>query len=67
MRKPEASAGNAADGGSYARLVAITAIAPLSWSTYSVMSKPLTGRASPIVWTYLTIATGSLLVLPLLP
>jgi drug/metabolite transporter (DMT)-like permease len=56
-----------ADGGSYAVLVAITALAPLSWSIYSVVSKPMAGRVSPIVWTYLATCLGTLQVLPLLP
>jgi drug/metabolite transporter (DMT)-like permease len=49
----------------YARLVAITAVAPLSWSVYSVISKPLAGRVSPIVWTYLATFVGGLMVAPL--
>jgi len=51
----------------YAWLVAVTALAPLCWSIYSVLSKPLAGRVSPIVWTYLVTTVGGLLVLPLLP
>lgn len=51
----------------YPALVAITALAPLAWSLYTVLAKPLVGRASPLVWTYLVIATGGVLVLPLLP
>lgn len=54
-------------GGAYPLLVLVTAGAPLSWSVFSVLSKPLSGRASPLVWTYLVIAVGGLLVLPLLP
>jgi len=54
-------------GGGYALLIAITALAPLCWSVYSVLSKPMTGKISPIVWTYLSITLGGLLVLPLLP
>ncbi len=54
-------------GESYALLIAVTALAPLAWSIYSVISKPLAGRVSPIVWTYLSIGIGSLYVLPWLP
>ncbi|MDX1389527.1 MAG: EamA family transporter [Acidobacteriota bacterium] len=56
-----------AGGESYALLIAITALAPLSWSIYSVLSKPLAGRVSPVVWTYLSITLGSLYVIPWLP
>jgi drug/metabolite transporter (DMT)-like permease len=54
-------------GTAYPLLVLVTAGAPLSWAVFSVLSKPLAGRASPLVWTYLVIATGGVLVLPLLP
>jgi O-acetylserine/cysteine efflux transporter len=50
----------------YPLLVAITAGAPLCWSVYSVLSKPLAGRASPLVWTYLVLAVGGVMVVPLL-
>jgi drug/metabolite transporter (DMT)-like permease len=50
----------------YPLLVAITALAPLSWSLFSIISKPLAGRVSPIVWTYLATSVGSLAVLPFL-
>jgi drug/metabolite transporter (DMT)-like permease len=56
------------EGGSpYPLLIALTALAPLSWSIYSVLSKPLAGRVSPILWTYLATTAGGLMVLPLLP
>jgi len=51
----------------YPLLVAIVAIAPLCWSIYSVVSKPLTREVSPLVWTYTGTAIGSLMVVPLLP
>ncbi|UCF66982.1 MAG: DMT family transporter [Acidobacteriota bacterium] len=53
--------------GLYPLLIAITAGAPLSWSIYTVLSKPLVRRVSPLVWTYLTTGVGGLLILPLLP
>jgi len=57
----------ASGGSAYPLLVAITALAPLSWSIYSVASKPMTGRVSPVVWTYLATSLGTVLVLPFLP
>ena len=51
----------------YPVLIAITALAPLSWSIYSVVSKPITGRVSPIVWTYLATMIGAAMTLPMLP
>jgi drug/metabolite transporter (DMT)-like permease len=54
-------------GSDYRWLVAITALAPLSWSAYSVISKPLAGRISPLVWTYLATCCGALMLVPLLP
>jgi drug/metabolite transporter (DMT)-like permease len=54
-------------GTDYRWLVAITALAPLSWSIYSVVSKPLAGRISPLVWTYLVTFVGGLMIVPLLP
>lgn len=44
----------------YGLLLAVTALAPLSWSCFSILSKPVAGAASPLVWTYLTISVGSL-------
>jgi drug/metabolite transporter (DMT)-like permease len=54
-------------GEDYPLLIGITALAPLCWSIYSVVSKPMAGRVSPIVWTYMATSVGSLLMLPLLP
>lgn len=53
-------------GAAYPLLIAVTALAPLSWSLFSVASKPVVGR-SPLVWTYLAIIVGTLLVTPFLP
>ena len=47
-----------AGGTPYPLLLAITAVAPLSWSLYSVLGKPASS-ASPILWTYLTIVVGT--------
>lgn len=51
----------------YAWLIGLTALAPLAWSSYSVISKPIMRRHSPIVWSYLATTIGSLTLLPLLP
>jgi len=51
----------------YPLLIAITALAPLSWSIYSVVSKPMTGRVSPVVWTYLATTLGAAMTIPMLP
>jgi drug/metabolite transporter (DMT)-like permease len=57
---PRAAAG-------YGAVLGVTALAPLSWSLYSIVSKPVTESASPLVWTYLTIAAGGLPLMALLP
>ena len=59
------TADRAGTEGSYSWAVAIAAGAPLSWATFSVISKPMAGRVSPLLWTYLSIALGGLMVLPL--
>lgn len=51
----------------YPLVVAITALAPLCWSLYSVLSKPLAGRENPLLWTYLAIVLGTVALLPLVP
>lgn len=53
--------------GRYVWLVVVTSFAPLCWSVFSVVSKPMAGKVSPIVWTYLATVLGGLLMLPLLP
>ena len=51
----------------YATLLAITAMAPLCWSIYTILSKPVTATASPLDWTFLTLALGSLPLVAALP
>ena len=51
----------------YPVLVAVTALAPLSWSIYTILSKPVAGEVSPVVWTLLTNVFGTVTVLPWLP
>ena len=52
---------------SYGTVVAVTVLAPLSWSIYTVLSKPVTATVRPLLWTYLAISTGGMLLVPLLP
>lgn len=54
-------------GTTYPLVVGTLALAPFCWSIYSVVSKPLVGRVSPVVWTYLGTALGGLMILPALP
>ncbi len=62
--------GRARQGGEavpYTAALLITAGAPLSWAIYSVLSKPIAGRGSPLVWSYLATGLGGCMLLPLLP
>lgn len=51
----------------YAALIGLVALAPLSWSVYSILSKPVAGIAAPLDWTFLTVGLGGLPLLLLLP
>lgn len=51
----------------YGLVIAVTALAPLAWSVYSILSKPVTAAGQPLLWTYVTIAAGSLPLLAILP
>jgi O-acetylserine/cysteine efflux transporter len=51
----------------YPWMIALATVAPLSWSIYSVASKPVAARASPLSWSYLSLALGALFVVPVLP
>jgi drug/metabolite transporter (DMT)-like permease len=53
-------------GGGYALHVAIVAMAPLCWSLYSALSKPVLGDVPPLVWTYVVLAVGAVPLLPVL-
>lgn len=55
------------EGGGYGAVVAIAALAPLCWSVFSVLSKPVAGKVSPLTWTYTATALGGLTMLPFLP
>ena len=51
----------------YPALIALTALAPLSWSIYSILSQPITRFADPLDWTFLSIGLGSLPLLAISP
>jgi len=53
--------------GGYGSVLMITALAPFSWSVYSILSKPVSKQVPPLLWTYLCIIVGSLPLLVLLP
>ncbi len=54
-------------GATYPLIIAMTALAPFAWSIHSVLTKKVTGRVSPLLWTYLAIAFGSIPMLFVLP
>lgn len=54
-------------GGGHAVHVAILALAPLWWSIYSALTKPVTRRVSPLLWTYLVLVVGGAPLFLLLP
>ena len=51
----------------YPALLALTAVAPICWSIYTVISKPMAAEVSPVVWSYLSMTIGTLMVAPLMP
>ncbi|MEM7480104.1 MAG: EamA family transporter [Acidobacteriota bacterium] len=53
--------------GGYSLLLAITALAPLAWSVYSVLAKPMTAGESPLLITFLAITLGTVPLLAVLP
>ncbi len=63
----DGAAGGPRSTAAYAGLLAIVALAPLSWSIYTTLGKPVTGVASPLDWTALTLALGGLPLLVALP
>jgi len=62
-----ARSGASAPGASYPLLIAITALAPFSWSIYTVLTKPISGQVPPLVWTYLSVIFGTVPTLVFLP
>jgi O-acetylserine/cysteine efflux transporter len=53
--------------GGYGLSVAVTALAPLCWSLFTVLSKPIAGTVPPLLWTYAYIGLGTLPLLVMLP
>lgn len=51
----------------YPLLVALTALAPLSWAIFSIISKPIAHEVDSTVWTYLVLVVGGLPLALLLP
>ncbi|MHC4472380.1 MAG: DMT family transporter [Planctomycetota bacterium] len=62
-----ATAKDAGEGVAYPLRIAITAIAPLSWAVHTVLTKPVSGRVSPLLWTYLALVIGTVPLVPVLP
>ena len=61
------AAGKGTNGASAGGRVLEVAVAPLAWSVYSALTKPVTRDHSPLVWTFLVLAVGALSLLPALP
>jgi O-acetylserine/cysteine efflux transporter len=51
----------------YPAVLALTALAPLSWSIYSILGQPVSRVADPLDWTFLSIGLGSVPLLAILP
>jgi drug/metabolite transporter (DMT)-like permease len=54
-------------GTTYPWIIAMTALAPFAWSIHSVLTKKVTGKVPPLLWTYLAISLGSIPFLFVLP
>ena len=54
------SKGDPREAVAYGGVLAVTALAPLFWSIYSIAAKPIMARSSPLVFTYLSISVGSI-------
>jgi O-acetylserine/cysteine efflux transporter len=61
------SRARASRASAYPLMVAVTALAPLCWSLFSVFSKPMTDRYSPTLWTFLVLAVSFPFLLAALP
>jgi O-acetylserine/cysteine efflux transporter len=61
------SSGGGAAIARYGAVLAVTALAPLSWACYTILSKPAAAVAAPLDWTFLAIGLGSLPLLAALP
>jgi drug/metabolite transporter (DMT)-like permease len=51
----------------YSLAIAVTVLAPLCWSNFSVLSKRPTARIHPLLWTYLSVVLGTAMLIPLFP
>lgn len=51
----------------YSLALAATVLAPLAWAIFTILSKPVVATVEPLVWTYSTLAVGSMMVLPVEP
>lgn len=51
----------------YFGLILIAALAPLSWSIYSVLIKPIAKEIEPVVLTFLVVTLGTLPLIPFAP
>jgi drug/metabolite transporter (DMT)-like permease len=56
--------GKGGGGVTYPLLVAVTALAPLSWVFYSILGKPIHEEGSPLLATFLSLILGSLPLFP---
>lgn len=54
-------------GTAYPLVVAVTALAPLSWSLFSIWTKPVVGRVPATLWTWLVLLFGSLPLVAIAP
>jgi drug/metabolite transporter (DMT)-like permease len=62
-----ATAKESGDGMAYPLRIAITVGAPVSWAVHTVLTKSVSGRVSPLLWTYLALTLGALPLVPVLP
>lgn len=61
------SKGEDSAGVAYPTLVAVTALAPLSWACYSALTKPVSRDVPPVLWAYLALVVGTLPLVALAP
>lgn len=54
-------------GRAYPLVVAVTALAPLSWSLFSIWTKPVAGKVPADLWTWLVILFGSIPLVVIAP
>lgn len=54
-------------GAAYPLLIAVGVCAPLSWSLFTALTKPVMRTVNPVLWTYLTLVIGGIPCLLVLP